>query len=179
MRTSRRQGVITVDDPNPSVGDTIIFTLTDPDGGIGGSVYSWNVQGREPEDAWQTLFRYDNIPATVEYTADEDHVGLEVRAVVASYQDRRGSGKSARERTDHGGNGGPHQPTHPPGSLALSPSLSRKAPPTGMLATLSMVSDRENGHPDIWSDRKSFPRILESTHPLGKYELPRRWTTKR
>ena len=136
-------GVITVDDPNPGVGDTIIFTLTDPDGGIGGSVYSWNVQGREPGEAWQTLFRYDNIPATVEYTADEDHVGLEVRAVVASYQDRRGSGKSAESEPTTAVTADPVSQRTPPVPWPFPPVVS-EGPADRNVGDPPMVSDREN-----------------------------------
>ena len=59
-------------------------------------------------------------PATVEYTADEDHVGLEVRAVVASYQDRRGSGKSAESEPTTAVTADPVA-NAPPGSLAFPP----------------------------------------------------------
>ena len=136
-------GVITVDDPNPGVGDTIIFTLTDPDGGIGGSVYSWNVQGREPGEDWQTLFRYDNIPATVEYTADEDHVGLEVRAVVASYQDRRGSGKSAESEPTTAVTADPVA-NAPPRFLGPGPQFVPEGPAGQNVGDPPEVSDREN-----------------------------------
>ncbi len=99
-------GAITVDNLNPGVGDVVTFTISDPDGGIvseiggpGSEGFSWSIQTREPLGSWQEQ-RNENTalaarPLEYPYTVDEDDTGREIRAVVTSYTDRRGSGKMA------------------------------------------------------------------------------------
>ena len=90
-------GTIEVDNLNPAVGDLITFVLTDPDGGIDlspGGGFSWDIQGRSPGGAWETIPASTPRSTTTSYRADEDHTGFEIRAV-ADYGDRRGSFKTA------------------------------------------------------------------------------------
>ena len=90
-------GTIEVDNLNPAVGDLITFVLTDPDGGIDlspGGGFRWDIQGRSPGGAWETIPTSTPRSTTGAYRADEDHTGFEIRAV-ADYGDRRGPLKSA------------------------------------------------------------------------------------
>ena len=94
-------------DESPAVGDAVFFTLTDPDGGIvtaaGTAGFTWGIERRtaSPQGNWQNVEGTNNLSTTTSYTTDEDDVGYQFRAVVTSYQDRRGSGKSAEsEPTD-------------------------------------------------------------------------------
>ena len=110
-------GIITVDNLNPAVGDRIIFTLTDPDGGIDISTpivgdpppITWDIERRLPGGAWQSIPVGHTLATTYRYLLDEDQTGYEIRAVV-TYIDRRGSGKSAESDGDRGDHRGPdHQ----------------------------------------------------------------------
>ena len=94
-------------DESPAVGDVVFFTLTDPDGGIvtaaGTDGFTWAIQRRlaSPQGNWQHVEGTNNLSTTTSYTTDEDDVGYQFRAVVTSYSDRRGPGKSAEsEPTD-------------------------------------------------------------------------------
>ena len=91
-------GTITVDNLNPSVGDTLTFKLSDPDDGIqlaAGSDINWQIEQRQPGGGWLQPTSYNNpLTATFTFTPDAGLTGFEVRAVV-TYTDRRGSGKSA------------------------------------------------------------------------------------
>ena len=90
-------GTIEVDNLNPAVGDLITFVLTDPDGGIDlspGGGFRWDIQGRSPGAAWETIPASTPRSTTTSYRADEDHTGFEIRAV-ADYGDRRGPLKTA------------------------------------------------------------------------------------
>ena len=89
-------GTIEVDNLNPAVGDLITFVLTDPDGGIDlspGGGFSWDIQGRSPGGAWETIASPPRS-TTTSYRADEDDTGFEIRAV-AAYGDSEGPGKTA------------------------------------------------------------------------------------
>ena len=92
-------GVITVDNLNPAVDDTVRFELSDPDGGIQVGAtdgFSWTVQGRATStDPWQDITSSNNGELFFVYTAQEEDTGKQLRAVVASYTDRRGPGKTA------------------------------------------------------------------------------------
>ena len=95
-------GSITVDNPNPAVGNEITFTLSDPDGGIDVSApivgepppMTWDVERRLPGGNWQSVPAGNASSKTYEYRPDEDQTGDEIRTVV-TYIDRRGSGKRA------------------------------------------------------------------------------------
>ena len=88
-------GTITVSNLNPAVGETVTFTLEDPDGGIVSA--RWLIQRRPTETApWVQLGTARNdTSGSTSYIADEDQTGRQVRAIVTSYQDRRGPGKEA------------------------------------------------------------------------------------
>ncbi len=95
-------GSITVDNPNPAVGEKITFNLTDPDGGIDTSTpivgnpppITWDIEQRLPLGNWQSVPTAHWLAEEYEYRPDEDQTGYEIRAVV-TYIDRRGSGKRA------------------------------------------------------------------------------------
>ena len=88
-------GTITVSNLNPAVGETVTFTLEDPDGGIVSA--RWLIQRRPTEsDPWVQLGTARNdTSGSTSYIADEDQTGRQVRAIVTSYQDRRGPDKEA------------------------------------------------------------------------------------
>ena len=91
-------GAIEVSNLNPSVADldAILFTLSDPDGGIvlAAGVLSWRIERRLPMQGWETIVTGGPLSLTTGYGPDEDDTGYEIRAV-ATYTDRRGSGKTA------------------------------------------------------------------------------------
>ena len=60
--------------------------------------FEWQIESRVSENAaWQQLLSIPINNSSVEYhyEVEEEDSGKQLRAVVASYQDRRGSGKSA------------------------------------------------------------------------------------
>ena len=137
-------GAVTGDNQNPGVGDTIIFTLTDPDGGIvADPVYNWSVQKRQPEGTWQQLVSYNYLPPWVTYVADEDEVGYEVRAIVLSYADRRGDGKSAESEPTAPVTADPIA-NAPPRFLGPGPRFVPEGPAGQNVGDPPEVSDREN-----------------------------------
>ena len=137
-------GAVTGDNQNPGVGDTIIFTLTDPDGGIvADPVYNWSVQKRQPEGTWQQLVSYNYLPPWVTYVADEDEVGYEVRAIVLSYADRRGDGKSAESEPTAPVTADPIA-NAPPRFLGPGPRFVPEGPAGQNVGAPPEVSDREN-----------------------------------
>ena len=96
-------GVITVDNLNPGVGDTITFTLTDPDGGIvfaptdaSPPGFNWVAQTRISNGAWVDEYEVNNLEDFTFYYPDEDDTGRELRVVIDGYSDRRGSGKTVQ-----------------------------------------------------------------------------------
>ena len=96
-------GTVAAELPNdpPLVDDVLTFTLSDPDGGIvltSGDI-DWTIEAREPADppdpeAWESIDDADPLSLVKTYTVDEDHTGMEIRAMVG-YEDRRGAGKEA------------------------------------------------------------------------------------
>ena len=91
-------GTITVDNPNPSVGQTVSFTISDPDGDIVTANppigFTWKIQSGAP-GSWTDVHVTSNNNTSFGYAATEDLTGLQLRAVVDPYTDRRGAGKSA------------------------------------------------------------------------------------
>ena len=90
-------GIIEVSIPNPAADvDEILFTLSDPDGGIvlTAGVLNWDIQRRLPMGDWTNKVDGGPLLLTTGYRPDEDDTGYEIRAVV-TYTDRRGSGKTA------------------------------------------------------------------------------------
>ena len=94
-------GAISVSNLNPAVGESVTFTISDPDGGIvltqvpGEGGFAWVIQTRTSGGGWQQLIHSNTGLGSYTYVADEDETGLEIRAIVSSYTDRRGGGKSA------------------------------------------------------------------------------------
>ena len=88
-------GAITLDTPDLADGDTVIFTLSDPDGDIDLDSFQWFREKRTPGGSWGNTTNIETGEITYPYETDEDDVGLEIRVRVANYTDRRGSGKSA------------------------------------------------------------------------------------
>ena len=94
-------GAISVSNLNPAVGESVTFTISDPDGGIvldqlpGSGGFAWIIQTRTQGGAWQQLIHSNTGLISYTYVADEDETALELRAIVNPYTDRRGGGKSA------------------------------------------------------------------------------------
>ena len=88
-------GVITLNTPDLADGETVIFTLSDPDGGIDLDSFQWLREKRTPGGSWGDTTNIETGEITYPYETDEDDVGLELRVRVANYTDRRGSGKTA------------------------------------------------------------------------------------
>ena len=95
-------GTVTVSNVNPAAGDTVIFTLSDPDGGIDLTTpppgtpppIDWALQLRSTGGNWQTKSTNNPLGTEFRYVVDEDDTGKEMRAVV-TYIDERGPGKRA------------------------------------------------------------------------------------
>ena len=93
-------GSISVSNLNPAVGESVTFEISDPDGGIvlsqlpGSGGFAWVIQTRTSGGAWQQLIHSNTGLISYTYVADEDETGLEIRAIVNPYTDRRGGGKS-------------------------------------------------------------------------------------
>ena len=88
-------GAITLDTPDLAVGDTVTFTLSDPDGGIVLTNLQWIVETRTPGGSWGNSVESRTGEITFPFETDEDDTGLEIRTRIANYTDRRGSGKTA------------------------------------------------------------------------------------
>ena len=95
------EGVITVSNLDPVVGEPIVFSLTDDDGIVtedadGIVRMSWIIQRRASETAPWMQYSNERLDTTgsITYTALEDHTGNQIRVTV-TYQDRRGAGKEA------------------------------------------------------------------------------------
>ena len=88
-------GAITLDTPDLAVGDTVIFTLSDPDGGIDLDSFQWFREKRTPGGSWGNTTNIETGEITYPYEVGEDDTGREIRVRIADYTDRRGSGKSA------------------------------------------------------------------------------------
>ena len=99
VRDIEEAGAISVSNLNPAVGESVTFTISDPDGGIvldqlpGSGGFAWVIQTRQG-GAWQQLIHSNTGLGSYTYVADEDETGLELRAIVNPYTDRRGGGKS-------------------------------------------------------------------------------------
>ena len=81
-------------------GTDVRFDLSDPDGeievGAGSGGFAWTIQTRTSEGAsWAQYTHANNGELFAIYSPQEEHVGRQVRAIVSSYEDRRGTGKSA------------------------------------------------------------------------------------
>ncbi len=98
VRDIEETGVIRVDNLDPVVGDTITFTLSDPDGGIDTDAVdiSWTLRAQE-SGVWQPITIGGGASTTLRYTVDEDDAGKPLRAEV-SYFDRRNADRNLFNR---------------------------------------------------------------------------------
>ena len=135
---------------SPAVGDTIKFTLTDPDGGIVTGLYpdgfEWQIESRVSEyAAWQELLTIpiNNSSVQYRYEVEEEDTGNQLRAVVASYQDRRGSGKLAESEPTTAVTMDPIA-NAPPRFLGPGPQFVPEGPAGQNVGDPPEVSDREN-----------------------------------
>ena len=93
-------GSISVSNLNPAVGESVTFTISDPDGGIvldqlpGSGGFAWVIQTLAQGGSWQQLIHSNTGLISYTYVADEDETDLQLRAIVNPYTDRRGGGKS-------------------------------------------------------------------------------------
>ena len=83
-------GVITQSNLDPVVGDTLTFTLADPDGGISTlpAEINWDLRARNAMGDWEYIITTPSYATTLTYTVDEDLAGKPLRADV-TYFDRR------------------------------------------------------------------------------------------
>jgi len=88
VRDIEETGVIQVSNLDPVVGDTIRFTLSDPDGGIDTDAVdiSWTLRAQE-SGVWQPITIGSTASTMLTYTVDEDDARKPLRAEV-SYFDR-------------------------------------------------------------------------------------------
>ncbi len=98
VRDIEETGVIQVSNLDPVVGDTIRFTLSDPDGGIDTDAVdiSWTLRAQE-SGVWQPITIGGGAATTLTYTVDEDDAGKPLRAEV-SYFDRRNADRNLFNR---------------------------------------------------------------------------------
>ncbi|MYB21710.1 MAG: hypothetical protein F4Y29_04160 [Chloroflexi bacterium] len=98
VRDIEETGVIQVSNLDPVVGDTISFTLSDPDGNIDTTAtnISWTLRGQE-SGVWQPITIGSAASTTLSYTVDEDDAGKPLRAEV-SYFDRRNADRNFANR---------------------------------------------------------------------------------
>ncbi|MYK69764.1 MAG: hypothetical protein F4020_09735 [Gammaproteobacteria bacterium] len=100
VRDLEEAGSISVSNLNPAVGESVTFTISDPDGGIvldqlpGSGGFAWVIQTLAQGGTWQQLIHANTGLASYTYVADEDETDLQLRAIVNPYTDRRGGGKS-------------------------------------------------------------------------------------
>ena len=91
-------GTLAVDNLSPAAGETVTFTLTDPDGGIDASStanITWVIQSLATGGSWTSVSGVLTPASTAfPWVVDEDVTGKAIRAMV-TYTDRRGSGKTA------------------------------------------------------------------------------------
>ena len=98
VRDIEETGVIQVSNLDPVVGDTITFTLSDPDGEIDvdATNISWTLRAQE-SGVWQPISIGSSASTTLSYTVDEDDAGKPLRAEV-SYFDRRNTDRQLFNR---------------------------------------------------------------------------------
>ena len=98
VRDIEETGVIQVSNLDPVVGDTITFTLSDPDGEIDTDAVdiSWTLRAQE-SGVWQPITIGGGAATTLRYTVDEDDAGKPLRAEV-SYFDRRNADRNLFNR---------------------------------------------------------------------------------
>ena len=147
VQDQEEAGTITVSNLNPAVGENVTFTISDPDGGIvlsqlpGSGGFAWVIQTRTSGGEWQQLIHANTGLDSYTYTADEDETGLELRAIVDPYTDRRGGGKSAESEA----------------TAAITPDPIPNAPPrfrTGNAQDIPEAGPGENvGDPVTATDR--------------------------
>ena len=90
-------GTVTLSPPKAEVGHAITASLTDPDGGVTTTTWQWQ---KSADKSDLTAHPWTDIPdaTNAAYTAVDADDGTHLRAV-ASYADRRGSGKTALAET--------------------------------------------------------------------------------
>ena len=136
-------GTITVSNPNPAAGDTVTFTLTDPDGGIvltSPSDITWTVQ-RRLGGGWLNKVTGSDAASTWPYDVDEDDAGYELRALV-TYADRRGTGKTAETEATAAVTADPIANAPPRFRGGLFQTIPEGE--AGVLPELLMATDRDN-----------------------------------
>ena len=128
-------GAISVSNLNPAVGESVTFTISDPDGGIvltqvpGEGGFAWVIQTRTSGGAWQQLIHSNTGLGSYTYVADEDETDLEIRAIVNPYTDRRGGGKSAESE----------------GTAAITPDPIPNAPPRIRTGSAQNIPETDAG----------------------------------
>ena len=99
-------GVLTLSDDEPGVGETLTTTLSDGDGMIGGQMWQW-ARSENGRDGWT-----NTGGTTSSYTTTLADADFFLRAKV-TYTDRRGDGKTAEAKTTERVFGENQRPTFP------------------------------------------------------------------
>ena len=101
-------GTVTLSMTQPSARTEITATLTDPDGGVTGTTWVW-----ARSDAQDGTYTGINGETSATYTPDDADVGKFLKAT-ATYEDSRGSGKTAEGVSDNAvGSGANRAPEFP------------------------------------------------------------------
>ena len=180
-------GSISLDNPDPGVGDILRFVLSDPDGGIDtdapvdGVSYGglrWDIQSAPSATGpWEFVAARFSTGLHIDYTVDEDETGEHLRAIVASYTDRRGSGKSAESAAtnpvtaDPIVNAPPRFRTGFIRSIPEGPAGRDVGGPIG-------ASDRDNDTLTYGIQSGGDSALFEINPPPGSCGTPRSWTTR-
>ena len=91
--TTGTNGVVTLPQTQPIMGDVLTASLTDSDGGVTGVRWQW-ARSESASGSWTNI----SGATAATYTPDEDDVGSYLRAT-ASYTDAQGPGQSASAAT--------------------------------------------------------------------------------
>ena len=147
-------GVIAGSSSDPVVGQTMTFTLSDPDGLLesGGALLSpitWTAESRQSAPgSWTQISTVLVNDVTYSFTPTEDHTGRQLRVRV-EYQDRRGTGKTAQSEV----------------TKAVSPDPITNAPPRFVGSRSRSVAEGEAGRsvgaPIGASDRENDPLTFD------------------
>ena len=142
-------GVVTLSATEPSVGETVTATLTDPDGGVTRATWQWASSSNGTSN-WTSIAGANSAT----YTVAAGDLGKYLRATV-SYDDAAGAGKSAEAITAA-------VTEDDDGSVTLSPS----SPQVGETIT-AVLSDPDGGVTNLTWQWSSSPNGLSGWRDLN------------
>ncbi len=136
-------GTLAVDNLSPAAGETVTFTLTDPDGSIDTTSMNWAIQSKAPGGSWARVSGVlTPASTTFPWVVDEDVTGEAIRAMV-TYTDRRGSGKTALSQETAEVTADPIV-NAPPRFRGDSSWSVEEGPAGGNVGTPTFATDRDN-----------------------------------